>query len=174
MADVAKARKPATVRVLVRGEWVEELPAEAVPEPGRPLRVAGRELTVWSVGAPQRHESPACDVRVRAAEDGLLAGWQRAAMESAQSGGGQAAPRNDLGPVEQSASWSVRVHLVAHVSGGRRLEPVILDRRELTLDQALDTLVDAAGDAVRRWKGGTFGVTGRVVLSADRREQLRA
>lgn len=105
----------------------------------------------------------------------LLAGWQRAAMESAQHGGGQAAaPRNDTAPAEPPASWGVRVRLVAHVPGGRRLDPVTRSGRDLTLNKALDALVDAAEEAVRKWSGGTFGVTGRAVLTADGREQLRA
>jgi hypothetical protein len=168
------ARNSDTVRVLVRAEWVEQLPAEAVPEPGGALRVADREVTVWSVGPSGRNERPVCDVRVRAAEDELLAGWQRAAMESAKRGGGKAAPRYDTEPAEPPASWGVRVRLDAHMSDGRRLNPVTKQERDLTLDQALDVLVKAAEAAVRQWRGGTFGVTGRAVLTADGREQLRA
>ncbi len=170
----AKAGKPDTVRVLVRAEWVEEMPAEDVPTPGDSLSVAGREVTVWSVGAPARAERPACNVRVRAGEDGLLADWQLAALEAAKHGLGPAASRNNEVPPEQPASWGVSVRLVAHLAGGRRLDPVTKHKRELTIGEALDALVDAAEEAKQQWSGGTFGVTGRVVLTADSREQLRA
>jgi hypothetical protein len=170
----AKAKKPKTRRVLVRAEWVEELPVEELPEPGGSLRIAGRELAVWNVGPPGRHERPMCDIRVRAAEHSSLAGWQLASLEAAKRGFGPAAPRNAQAPPEQPASWGVSVRLVAHLSDGRRLEPVTRDERELTVDKALDALVEVTEEAVSQWSGGTFGVTGRVALTADRRELLRA